>query len=99
MILFCKGSQAESEGQKPTLIQRYSRACYDIVILVYTAILVIAGVGTSLSFFVIIIIIIFDNLLFLSFLSISTFVTWEMLFIRLVLMSSVHPLFALLILS
>ncbi|KAL4639375.1 hypothetical protein ACB092_03G213000 [Castanea dentata] len=42
-----QGSEAKSEGQKLHLIQRYSRACYDIAIFVYTAILVIVGVGSD----------------------------------------------------
>ncbi|XP_050277019.1 uncharacterized protein LOC126718733 [Quercus robur] len=42
-----QGPQARSEGQKLHLIQRYSRACYDIAVFVYTAILVIVGVGSD----------------------------------------------------
>ncbi|KAL0003962.1 hypothetical protein SO802_011523 [Lithocarpus litseifolius] len=39
-----QGSQDKSEGQEGHLLQRYSRACFDIVIFVFTAVLVIIGI-------------------------------------------------------
>ena len=53
LFLFCvyQGLEASNEAQKKNLLWRYSRACFHIVIFVYTAMMVIVGFGTIPSLY------------------------------------------------